>query len=81
MPLIGLETGSVRMAKKVMPSKGVPFPIEDWPSVVLRELEILNHHNWFPMLTLMVGNPGETDEMPLLHHCTTALVGIINNPG
>ena len=25
-PLIGLETGSVRLAKKIMPSKGVPFP-------------------------------------------------------
>jgi radical SAM superfamily enzyme YgiQ (UPF0313 family) len=34
-PLIGLETGSVRMAKQIMPSKGVPFSIEDWPSVVL----------------------------------------------
>jgi hypothetical protein len=27
-PLIGLETGSVRMAKKIMPGKGVPFSIE-----------------------------------------------------
>ncbi|MBI4445009.1 MAG: B12-binding domain-containing radical SAM protein [Acidobacteria bacterium] len=62
VPLIGLETGSVAMAKRVMPSKGVPFKIEDWPSVVLRGLEILNRNNWFPMLTLMVGNPGETDE-------------------
>ena len=62
VPLIGLETGSVRMAKKVMPSKGVPFNIEDWPSVAINGLEILNQNNWFPMLTLMVGNPGETDE-------------------
>ncbi len=62
VPLIGLETGSVRMAKQVMPSKGVPFKIEDWPSVMLRGLEILNQNCWFPMLTLMVGNPGETDE-------------------
>ena len=62
VPLIGLETGSVPMAKKVMPSKGIPFKIEDWPSVVIRGLEILNRNNWFPMLTLMVGNPGETDE-------------------
>jgi hypothetical protein len=30
--------------------------------VVIRGLEILNRNNWFPMLTLMVGNPGETDE-------------------
>jgi hypothetical protein len=62
VPLIGLETGSIRMAKKVMPAKAVPFNIEDWQSVVIRGLEVLNRNNWFPMLTLMVGNPGETDE-------------------
>lgn len=62
VPLIGMETGSVRMAKKIMPSKGVPFRIEDWPSVMLEGLRIANENNWFPMLTLMVGNPGETDE-------------------
>ncbi len=61
-PLIGLETGSVSMAKKIMPSKGVPFPIEEWQSVVIRGLELANRNNWFPMMTLMVGNPGETDE-------------------
>jgi radical SAM superfamily enzyme YgiQ (UPF0313 family) len=60
-PLIGLETGSVRMAKQIMPSKGVPFPIEDWPSVVLEGLRVLNQNNWFPVMTLIVGNPGETD--------------------
>jgi len=61
-PLIGLETGSVRMAKKIMPSKGVPFSIDDWPSVVLEGLRVANENNWFPVMTLMVGNPGETDE-------------------
>ena len=61
-PLLGLETGSVRMAKKIMPSKAVPFPIEDWPSIVLEGLRIANQNNWFPTMTLMVGNPGETDE-------------------
>ena len=40
-PLIGLETGSVRMAK--------PFEIEDWPSVFVRGLETLNRNNWFPV--------------------------------
>ena len=62
VPLIGLETGSVRMAKQIMPSKGVPFSIDDWPSVVIRGLEVLNKNNWFPAMTLIVGNPGETDE-------------------
>lgn len=61
-PLIGLETGSVRMAKKVMASKGVPFSIEDWQSVVLEGLKVLNENNWFPAMTLIVGNPDETDE-------------------
>lgn len=61
-PLIGLETGSVRMAKKIMPGKGVPFPIEHWPSVVLEGLKVLNENNWFPAMTLIVGNPDETDE-------------------
>jgi radical SAM superfamily enzyme YgiQ (UPF0313 family) len=61
-PLIGLETGSVRMAKKIMPSKGVPFRIDDWPSVVLEGVRIANRNNWFPVMTLIVGSPGETDE-------------------
>jgi radical SAM superfamily enzyme YgiQ (UPF0313 family) len=61
-PLIGMETASVRMAKQIMPGKGVPFPIEHWPSVLIQGLTILNRNNWFPVLTLMVGNPGETDE-------------------
>lgn len=62
VPLIGLETGSVRMAKQIMPSKGVPFAIDDWPSIVIRGLEVLNANNWFPAMTLIIGSPGETDE-------------------
>lgn len=61
-PLIGLETGSVRLAKQVMPSKAVPFRIEDWPSVFVRGLEILNRNHWFPAVTLIIGAPDETDE-------------------
>jgi len=61
-PLIGLETGSVRLAKQIMPSKGVPFSIEDWPSVVINGLEVLNKNNWFPAMTLIIGSPGETDD-------------------
>jgi radical SAM superfamily enzyme YgiQ (UPF0313 family) len=61
-PLIGIETGSIRMAKQIMPGKSAPFPIEEWPSVVIQGLTVLNRNNWFPVLTLMIGNPGETDE-------------------
>jgi radical SAM superfamily enzyme YgiQ (UPF0313 family) len=61
-PLIGMETASVAMAKKIMPGKSAPFPIEEWPSLLINGLTILNRNNWFPVLTLMIGNPGETDE-------------------
>jgi len=52
----------VRIAKNIMPGKSAPFPIDEWPSVLIRGLEILNKNNWFPAMTLMVGTPGETDE-------------------
>ncbi len=61
-PLIGLETGSIKMAKKVMASKAVPFAIDHWQSVVLEGLRVMNENNWFPAMTLIVGNPDETDE-------------------
>jgi hypothetical protein len=62
VPLIGLETGSVRLARQIMPSKGVPFPIDEWPSVVVNGLKTLNENNWFPAMTLIIGSPGETDD-------------------
>lgn len=61
-PLIGMETASVRLAKTIMPGKSAPFPIEEWPSVLIRGLEIYNRNNWFPVMTLIIGSPGETDE-------------------
>jgi radical SAM superfamily enzyme YgiQ (UPF0313 family) len=61
-PLIGIETGSVRIARQIMAGKALPFDIKHWPHIVLNGLEILNRHNWFPVCTLIVGSPGETDE-------------------
>lgn len=61
-PLIGLETGSVRMARKIMAGKSLPFDAEHWPSVVIQGLTILNRNNWVPVMTLIVGAPGETDD-------------------
>ncbi len=61
-PLVGVETGSVRMARQLMPGKSAPFPIEEWPSIVLEGLRIFNRNNWVPVMTLLLGAPGETDE-------------------
>src|SRR5581483_8624634 len=61
-PLIGIETGSVAVARRIMAGKALPFDIKDWPHIVLNGLEVLNRNNWFPVCTLIVGSPGETDE-------------------
>lgn len=61
-PLIGIETGSVRIAKKIMAGKALPFDVKHWPDVVLEGLAVLNRNNWFPVCTLIVGSPDETDE-------------------
>ena len=61
-PLVGLETGSGALAKKIMPGKSAPFPIEEWPSVFIQGLAIMNRNNWFPVVTLIIGSPEETDE-------------------
>jgi radical SAM superfamily enzyme YgiQ (UPF0313 family) len=60
-PLIGLETGSIRMARKIMAGKSLPFEAEHWPSVVINGLEVMNRNNWIPVMTLIIGAPGETD--------------------
>jgi radical SAM superfamily enzyme YgiQ (UPF0313 family) len=55
-----------------MKGKGYPFRPEQWPDVVLKGMEILNRHNWFPFCTWIIGLPGETEadtreSLDLLH--------------
>jgi radical SAM superfamily enzyme YgiQ (UPF0313 family) len=57
---IGLETGSARLFRQHMKGKAYPYRPEQWPDVVLKGMEILNRHNWFPFCTFVIGLPGET---------------------
>jgi len=59
---IGLETGSPRLFQQFMRGKGYPYRPHQWPDVVLKGMELLNKHNWFPLCTWIVGLPGETPE-------------------
>jgi radical SAM superfamily enzyme YgiQ (UPF0313 family) len=82
MMFIGLETGSVRLFKQFMKGKGYPFRPEQWPDVVLKGVEVMNKHNWFPMATFIVGLPGETKEdtkqsLDLLHALKGSKMSII----
>jgi radical SAM superfamily enzyme YgiQ (UPF0313 family) len=61
-PIIGLETGSARLFNTYMKGKAYPYKAHQWRDVVLKGMEILNSHNWFPFCTFIIGLPGETDE-------------------
>jgi radical SAM superfamily enzyme YgiQ (UPF0313 family) len=61
-PLIGIETGSPRLAALTMPGKALPFDVRDWQEIVVEGIQILNRNNWFPVCTFIVGLPGETDD-------------------
>jgi radical SAM superfamily enzyme YgiQ (UPF0313 family) len=62
MMFVGLETGSVRLFKQYMKGKSYPFRPEQWPDIVLKGMELMNKHNWFPMCTFIIGLPGEKPE-------------------
>jgi radical SAM superfamily enzyme YgiQ (UPF0313 family) len=69
---IGLETGSQRLFNQYMKGKAYPFRAAQWPEVILKGMEILNRHNWFPICTFILGLPGETrqdtqDSLDLLY--------------
>jgi radical SAM superfamily enzyme YgiQ (UPF0313 family) len=61
-PIIGLETGSSRLFDIFMKGKAYPYRASQWRDVVLKGMETLNQHNWFPFCTFIIGLPGETDE-------------------
>ena len=61
-PIIGLETGSPRVFDTFMKGKAYPYKAHQWRDVILKGMEILNRHNWYPFCTFIIGLPGEKDE-------------------
>ncbi len=61
-PIIGLETGSPRLFDKYMKGKAYPYKSSQWRDVILKGMEILNRHNWYPFCTFIIGLPEETAE-------------------
>jgi radical SAM superfamily enzyme YgiQ (UPF0313 family) len=59
---IGVETGSVRLMKKGMRGKALPFSVNDWHEIIDTGLGILNDNSWYPLCTFLVGPPDETEE-------------------
>ena len=58
----GIETGSVRLMRKYMVGKPLPFKPEQWKEVVTQAFGILNDNSWYPLATLIIGLPDEREE-------------------
>jgi radical SAM superfamily enzyme YgiQ (UPF0313 family) len=58
----GIETGSVRLLRKYMAGKPLPFEPEQWKEVVSQAFGLLNDCNWYPLATLIIGLPDEEEE-------------------
>ncbi|MDK6028012.1 radical SAM protein [Ignisphaera sp. 4213-co] len=56
---VGIETGSPRLAKIVMPAKAAPFKTEEWPDIVEEAFAIMHDHRIIPAATFILGFPGE----------------------
>ncbi|MCK4995516.1 MAG: B12-binding domain-containing radical SAM protein [Thermoplasmatales archaeon] len=59
---MGIETGSVRLMKKYMKGKALPYSVDKWPELVVEAIGYLNDHDWWPLCTIMTGQPDETEE-------------------
>ncbi len=60
-PVVGLETGSIRIFRKYMPAKSFPYKPEEWKDVILDATRILNEAGIDPCYTMTIGFPDETD--------------------
>ncbi len=59
---VGIETGSVRLMKKYMKGKALPYSVDTWPELVVQGVGIMNDYDWWPLCTIMTGQPDETEE-------------------
>jgi radical SAM superfamily enzyme YgiQ (UPF0313 family) len=59
---VGVETGSVRLAKRIMAAKAAPYPVEEWPEIVVDAFRVMADNNIIPAATFILGLPGETED-------------------
>lgn len=59
---VGIETGSVRLMKKYMKGKALPYSVDHWPELVVQGVGMMNDNDWWPLCTIMTGQPDETEE-------------------
>lgn len=58
----GIETGSVRLMKKYLKGKCLPYGPEEWPDIIRQSVGILEDNNWGLVGTMLIGLPEETED-------------------
>ena len=59
---MGIETGSARLIKIIMPGKVLPFKAEEYPEIVEQAIGVLNDSGWPVVGTIITKLPQETDD-------------------
>ncbi|WP_069807863.1 B12-binding domain-containing radical SAM protein [Vulcanisaeta thermophila] len=59
---MGIETGSPRLLRMLMPGKALPYKPEQYKDVVEEAIGILNDNYWVVVGTMILNLPGETDD-------------------
>ncbi|MDH5447902.1 MAG: B12-binding domain-containing radical SAM protein [Candidatus Bathyarchaeota archaeon] len=58
---IGIETGSIRLMNEHMKGKMLPYKPKEWHDVVTKGIEVMNENSIWPLATLIIGLPSETE--------------------
>ncbi len=58
---MGIESGSPRILKKLMPGKMLPYKPEEYQDIVEQGIGILNDNRWVVVGTMILNLPGEND--------------------
>ncbi|MCS7098934.1 MAG: B12-binding domain-containing radical SAM protein, partial [Sulfolobales archaeon] len=59
---VGIETGSPKLAEKIMPGKSAPFPPSRYPEIVEEAFSIMHELRIVPAATFILNLPGETPD-------------------
>ncbi len=58
----GIESGSDRLMRKLMPGKYLPLRSEHWHDIVLDGFKVMTENGWVPTCSMILGLPGEEYE-------------------
>lgn len=48
--------------QKYMKGKAPPFRVDNWPELVVQGIGLMNDFDWWPLCTIMTGQPEETED-------------------